>query len=508
MWTYTRLLPKFSSSEKPDDRKGALVVFIDDLDRCPQSRVVKVLETIKLFMDHPGCVFVIGADEGIIRKALRTQKDYEKGDARKFMEKIIQVTFPLPHLSENDFTAEEFLKKLDANTVEQLKPHLNTVIRTTNRNIRRFKRFVNDLYLLAGIHRNKKTGIDFDNLLRWKIIVFEAPDIHNETAESVCLLKTRVEEFAEQSELSKEWSISGEKITKIPETHFRSYLENRTILNLFKQLTLNNEQIRQLITLSESIKRAGDESEQEKQAIIRNIIEIGKSELDAMVQVPVGGFIFGEGKEQKKFEIVTPFEIDVYPVTNGQFARFIKEGGYALKSDLWTKEGLKFIKKEKITQPRLWDDKKLNQPDYPVVGVSWYEANAYAKWAGKRLPTEFEWERAARGTDGLIYPWGNEFDKEKCNTKESGIGKTTRVTHYPNGISPVGCYDMAGNVWEWTRNNYYTKGEQGDFKDNEYPVLRGGSWYFDLESARCAYRYDLNPEYRYYTLGFRCVRTL
>ena len=115
-----------------------------------------------------------------------------------------------------------------------------------------------------------------------------------------------------------------------------------------------------------------------------------------------------------------------------------------------------------------------------MVGVSYYEAEAYAAWAGKRLPTEKEWERAARGTDGREYPWGNEFDSEKCNTKESKIGKTTRVTRYPNGISPAGCYDMAGNVWEWTSSWY----------DDERTVrvLRGGSWDIGRDVARCADR--------------------
>lgn len=96
VWTYTRLRPQFDSSEEPDDTKGALVVFIDDLDRCPQPRIVNVLETIKLFMDHPGCVFVIGTAEDIIQKALHSQKGYEQGDARKFMKKIVQVTYNLP----------------------------------------------------------------------------------------------------------------------------------------------------------------------------------------------------------------------------------------------------------------------------------------------------------------------------------------------------------------------------------------------------------------------------
>ena len=106
---------------------------------------------------------------------------------------------------------------------------------------------------------------------------------------------------------------------------------------------------------------------------------------------------------------------------------------------------------------------------------------------------------AVRGTDGREYPWGNEFDSEKCNTAESKIGKTTRVTRYPNGLSPVGCYDMAGNVWEWTSNWY----------DNEKTmrVLRGGSWDDFRVIARCVYRGRTHPNERSYSIGFRCART-
>ncbi|MBE9580905.1 MAG: formylglycine-generating enzyme family protein, partial [Proteobacteria bacterium] len=107
-----------------------------------------------------------------------------------------------------------------------------------------------------------------------------------------------------------------------------------------------------------------------------------------------------------------------------------------------------------------------------------------------------QWERAARGTDGRTYPWGDEFDKEKCNTTdESGIGKTTRVTLYPNGISPDGCYDMAGNVWEWTTSS-----------EGEFRVLRGGSWGGNHGFARCADRFRVSPNVRYFTAGFRCAR--
>ena len=122
--------------------------------------------------------------------------------------------------------------------------------------------------------------------------------------------------------------------------------------------------------------------------------------LKDMVKIPAGPFRYGEQKEQETIE--QAFLLDVYPVTNSQFQRFIEAGGYD-KEHYWSEDGLKWKQKETMRAPRYWEDEKWNQSDHPVVGVSWYEAEAFATWAGRRLPTEKEWERVARGTDGRQY---------------------------------------------------------------------------------------------------------
>ncbi len=218
-------------------------------------------------------------------------------------------------------------------------------------------------------------------------------------------------------------------------------------------------------------------------------------DLDSMVKVPAGDFIYQKGRAK----IEKPYLIDVYPVTNSQFRKFIEAGGYT-NFEYWTAEGKKWIKGSKAAAPEYWNDEKWSQPEHPVVGVSFYEAEAYARWSDKRLPTEKEWERAARGTDGWAYPWGNEFDPQKCNTSDSKIEHTTPVTNYPNGVSLAGCYDMSGNAWEWCKDS--------DGKSKSTQVLRGGSWLADRYGSKCTFRFAHHPNNRYFSISFRCVRTL
>lgn len=225
----------------------------------------------------------------------------------------------------------------------------------------------------------------------------------------------------------------------------------------------------------------------------------------AYVGVPAGRYPYGEGKK-KTVEIAAPFQIGRYPVTNGQYQEFIDAGGYdpSNENGWWSEGGLAWLDEEKVTEPGLWHDRRWNAPNQPVVGVSFWEAEACAAWAGGRLPTEQEWEAAARGPSGLEYPWGDDRQDGICNTVEAGLGVATPVGLFARARQAVlGIEDMAGNVWEWCDSFYDpSKDEIQSFR-----VVRGGSWFNYRDFARAAARYGSVPLNRDDALGFRVVRS-
>jgi formylglycine-generating enzyme required for sulfatase activity len=229
--------------------------------------------------------------------------------------------------------------------------------------------------------------------------------------------------------------------------------------------------------------------------------------------VPAEKVTIEYSENEKRTIDVAPFYISKYPITNAQFAKFIYAGGY-IKSNYWTLPGWHTKNTEQWSQPRYWHEDKWNGGNFPVVGVSCYEALAFSLWLndyaredeGEQfrllLPTEEQWQRAAQGDNENTYPWGNKFDVKYCNTRESGFGRTTPVTQYPNGESQFHVIDMGGNVKEWCVTRYKINPPTLEVIDQ---ALRGGSWNDSSYAARSVCRLDFNPNLRENDFGFRVV---
>ncbi len=275
----------------------------------------------------------------------------------------------------------------------------------------------------------------------------------------------------------------------------------------------------------EAVRRAGEAKvpmslyrPQEVEALLS---PVQWAEIEATVEIPASEFIMGSNharadlQNRPQHTVMLPaYRIDKYPVTNAQYARFVAATGHR--------------------PPGNWAGGKIpkGQALHPVTLVSWYDAERYAKWAGKRLPTEAEWEKAARGSDGRRWPWGETMDASRLNTYYNA-GNTTPVTHYPLGASPYGVMDMAGNVSEWTASDLkpYVGSEapvelfkakvgvaaasaadrslqalDAAAEGAAYKVMRGGSWKSDPFSTATYHRNYSLPHYASDFFGFRCAQ--
>lgn len=229
---------------------------------------------------------------------------------------------------------------------------------------------------------------------------------------------------------------------------------------------------------------------------------------DGMVLIPAGEFIRGIDEDDPlgfvwaspKTDLYLPdFYIDKYEVTNSEYKGFVEATGHRVPFD------------DRYDTIYDWIDGKYteNLDDHPVTLVDWDDATAYCQWAGKRLPTEAEWEKAARGTDGRLWPWGNEYDRFKANTIEFNVKMTMPVGTFPEGASPYGLMDMAGNLFEWTGDWYKgypgTKREHPDYGEL-YRVTRGGTWTSPADPYGYTMTRTAQPmDYKHRSLGFRCA---
>jgi formylglycine-generating enzyme required for sulfatase activity len=219
----------------------------------------------------------------------------------------------------------------------------------------------------------------------------------------------------------------------------------------------------------------------------------------AYVEVPSGTYPYGD--TGKSVEIAAPFWIGRYPVTNGQYQAFIDDSGYRERR-WWSEGGWAWRQRKGVTEPRYWRDRRWNGPNQPVVGVSFWEAEACSTWAGGRLPREEEWEAAARGPEGSAYPWGNDWQDGICNTREAGLGVTSSVGLFPHARQArLGIEDLAGNVWDGCESLY----NPSDKDPHALRVLRGGSWSNNQVSVRSANRGRSPSSDRSSNIGFRVV---
>jgi formylglycine-generating enzyme required for sulfatase activity len=233
-----------------------------------------------------------------------------------------------------------------------------------------------------------------------------------------------------------------------------------------------------------------------------------------LVKIPAGEFRMGNAEDGLHIVHLDSYWIDRTEVTNAQYALCVDSGACDPPANNYS-----------LTRNSYYDNPQSQYADYPVIFVSWGQADAYCKWAGRRLPTEAEWEKAARGPEGLIYPWGNDFDGSLANycdvnclnddwkdwDNNDGYIDTSPVGNYPDGASVYDVLDMAGNVHEWVDDWFapYSTEDQanptGPDTGND-KIIRGGSWGDDREHIRSDVRSPINPDNWMDFIGFRCAR--
>lgn len=515
-----------------------LVVFIDDLDRCLPDKAVEVLEAIKLFLDTTGCVFVLGLDQNVITRGIelkyRRQDNGTKSEAQdgmgtmingeRYLEKIVQLPFRIPPIDKTVMSS--YVQSLVAEWPHPACPQVFS--EGLSDNPRQVKRTINLFLLLWSLaqQRSGKLQSAIKPVRLAKLVSIQAvyPELYELLREMPRYLR-ELEEYYMNEFLKPEsrLALAGKERNRLPPAlaEFTNRDAVRRILTLHQPNTpdvnfsdLRPNDIRLYFTLTRRT--------ESPVVAIPNLPQMFFE--PQMIHIPSGTFIMGSSEDQIQQVVETGIEperlrrefpqhlvnlsdyhIGKYPVTNREYQAFIMETGFQ--------------------PPAGWDEFRYpeDKGDHPVVNVSWEAGMEYCKWLSEktdkeyRLPTEAEWEKAARGMNARIYPWGNKFDRNRCNTAEGKIGDTTPVGQYsPRGDSSYGCADMAGNIWEWCAD-WFSETEYNNRigmvvqnphgpEEGEYRVLRGGSFILGQNEARCAARFRLKPYY-WFDFGFRVAMT-
>ncbi|MEM8806019.1 MAG: SUMF1/EgtB/PvdO family nonheme iron enzyme [Cyanobacteria bacterium P01_G01_bin.38] len=255
-----------------------------------------------------------------------------------------------------------------------------------------------------------------------------------------------------------------------------------------------------------------------------SVVQRPRVSIGDMVHVPAGEFLLGDDDSdaidnERPSHVVAldDFWIDRAPVTCGQYRDFIEASGYQ-NPQWWSPQGWRWQQATGVQQPLYWLE-AVAFKHHPVSGVSWYEADAYARFVGKRLPTEAEWEKAAAWHPEhgkQRYPWGREWPTAQHCNHDHYVGHTTPVGAFEQNVSPVGCYDLLGNVWEWTDSwfgdypgfeAFPYRGYSQVYFDQAHRVLRGGSWATRPWALRNSFRNWYHPQVRQLFMGFRCAQS-
>jgi len=526
-----------------------LVVFVDDLDRCLPEKAIEILEAIKLFLDVPGCVFILGIDQEVIARGIEMKyKEFANaneanGQAHftiqgiKYLEKIIQLPFQIPPVIQDDMG--KFVEGL-SNQWPHEECH-RVFAEGLGDNPRNIKRTVNTFLMVSKLAEKRKAKLkeSVKPIRLAKVVAIQAahPDLFNLLLKEEPRYLRELEEYyrAESPQEKKiektensDQVVSEKTATRIePPPALVPFLSQRGIAAVRRILLLHKPDLQDanfagLPTDELKLYFTLTRSAEAPQAA--PVVEAARLVFEPqLVKIPAGKFLMGSTKEQAAQAIkdgadtewveyeqpqhtveLSEYSIGKYPITNREYQAFIRDAKY--------------------NPPRGWDGDQFpaEKGGHPVVYVSWEDANAYCKWLSEkttknyRLPTEAEWEKAARGEDGRVYPWGNDFDSQKANTRESKIGDTSDVGKFSSqGDSPYSCADMAGNVLEWCNDPFkddeYKQRQGSVVKDPQGPkegsarVLRGGSFGDNHRSARCANRAMGNPNYSNSGIGFRVV---